>query len=356
MNTNVKVAIVSGPTGGHFFPALSIGDTLVERGIEIKFFVPKRKFIIGWLEKRGYEFSVIPTVKISKREVFFPFKLLFAILRCLLFLNRENYTAIVGTGSYTTFPFLLASLVLRKKIYLHEQNYIPGKITRFFSPFSYRTFLTFPSRNNLPKNKVIISGFPILREFKKKVPRNEILNKLSFEKDRKNIIVFGGSQSASFLNRLIVNNLNYFKRNAFQVIIIAGREKEIIEKIFLEKEIKGCVFDFYYNMNEFYSIADIVISRAGAGTISEINYWQIPSILIPYPYAGGHQFFNAEFISRKNACFLLGQKEEIVYNFPFYFEKFMENYEKIKTELKKIKLYDEGKIAEIISGDIYGKK
>ena len=356
MNTNVKVAIVSGPTGGHFFPALSIGDTLVERGIGVKFFVPKREFITGWLEKRGYEFSVIPVVKISKREVFFPFKLLFAILRCLLFLNRENYTAVVGTGSYTTFPFLLASLILRKKIYLHEQNYIPGKITRFFSPFSYRTFLTFPYKNNLPKRKVIISGFPILKEFKEYISRDEILKKLSLEKDRKNIIVFGGSQSASFLNRLIVNNLNYFKENNFQVIIISGREKEKIEKIFLEKEIKGCVFDFYYNMNELYSIADTVISRAGAGTISEINYWQIPSILIPYPYAGGHQFFNAEFISRKNACFLLKQKEEIIYNFPFYFEKFMENYEKIKTEMKKIKLYDEGEIVKIISGDIDEKK
>ncbi len=356
METNVKVAIVSGPTGGHFFPALSIGDTLVERGIEIKFFVPKREFIIEWLKKRRYEFSVIPAVKISKKEFFFPFKLLFTILRCLLFLNRENYVAIIGTGSYTTFSFLLASLILRKKIYLHEQNYIPGKITRFFSLFSYRTFLTFPNKNNLPKNKIIVSGFPILEEFKKKVPRNEILNKLSLEKDKKNIVVFGGSQSASFLNRLIINNLDYFKRNAFQVIIIAGREKKKIEKIFSEKEIKGCVFDFYYNMNELYSIADVIISRAGAGTVSEINYWQIPSILIPYPYAGGHQFFNAEFLRRKNACFLLKQKEEIIHNFPSYLKKFMENYEKIKTELKKIKLYDEGKIVETISRDIYGKK
>jgi len=274
METNVKVAIVSGPTGGHFFPALSIGDTLVERGIEVKFFIPKRKFIIEWLKKRGYEFSVIPTVKISKKEVFFPFKLLFTILRCLLFFNRENYAAVVGTGSYTTFSFLLACLILRKKIYLHEQNYIPGKVTRFFSPFSYRTFLTFPFRNNLPKKKVIISGFPILKEFKEKISRDEVLNKLSLKKDRKNIVIFGGSQGASFLNKVISNNLDYFKKNNFQVIIIAGREKEKIEKIFSEEGINGCVFDFYYNMNELYSIADIIISRAGAGTISEINYWQ----------------------------------------------------------------------------------
>jgi len=356
MKKNVKVAIVSGPTGGHFFPALSIGDALVEREIGVKFFIPERKFIIEWLKKRGYKFSIIPVVKLSKKDFFSPFKFLYTIFRCLLFLKRERYTAVVGTGSYTTFSFLLACLILRKKIYLHEQNYIPGKVTQFFSPFSYRTFLTFPSRNNLHGKKVVISGFPILKEFKEKVSRNKVLKKLSLEKNRKNIVIFGGSQSASFLNKVISSNFDYFKKNNFQIIIIAGREKKEIEKIFSEKGIKGCVFDFYYNMNELYSIADIIISRAGAGTISEINYWQIPAIVIPYPYAGGHQFFNAEFLSKKNACFLLKQKEDIIYNFPLYFEKFMENYETIKTELKKIKLFDDGEIADIISGDIYEKK
>ncbi len=109
-------------------------------------------------------------------------------------------------------------------------------------------------------------------------------------------------------------------------------------------------------MNELYSIADIVISRAGAGTISELTYWKIPSILIPYPFAGGHQLFNAKFLQEKGACFLLPQNEEIVYNFSIYFEKFLENYNKIKKALEEVKIYDDGKIVNIITGALNEKK
>ncbi|HRR96448.1 MAG TPA: glycosyltransferase [Candidatus Ratteibacteria bacterium] len=357
-NKEKKIAIVSGPTGGHFFPALSIGDSLIEKGIKVKFFVPERGFIINWLNKRNYNFSIIPEVKISKKNVFIvPFKFLYNVLKCFIFIQKENFVAIVGTGSYTTFPFLVAGKILRKDIYLHEQNYIPGKVTKFFSILSRRTFLTFPYRNKLPEKKVVVTGFPLLKEFKIHISKEEIIENFFLDKNKKVIVVFGGSQSASFLNKLITSNIDYFvKKNDFHIIIIAGKEKVKVEEIFFKKKVSGIVFDFYYNMNELYSIADIVISRAGAGTISELTYWKIPSILIPYPFAGGHQFFNAMFLQEKDACFLIPQREEIVYNFPLYFEKFLGNYEKIKKALEKVKIYDDGKIVNIITGALNEKK
>jgi len=357
-NKEKKIAIVSGPTGGHFFPALSIGDSLIERGIKVKFFVPEREFVINWLNKRNYNFSIIPEVKISKKNAFIvPFQFLYSIFKCLILIQNGNFIAIVGTGSYTTFPFLVAGKILRKNIYLHEQNYIPGKVTKVFSIFSEKTFLTFPYVNKLPEKKVVVTGFPLLKEFKIHISKEEIIEKFFLDKDKKVIVVFGGSQSAYFLNKLITFNIDYLvcKKN-FQIIIIAGREKTKIEEVFLKKEGKGIVFDFYYNMNELYSIADIVISRAGAGTISELTYWKIPSILIPYPFAGGHQLFNAKFLQEKGACFLLPQNEEIVYNFSIYFEKFLENYNKIKKALEEVKIYDDGKIVNIITGALNEKK
>jgi len=348
-----KIAIVSGPTGGHFFPALSIGDSLIKKGIEVKFFIPEREFIINWLNKRNYDFSIIPVVKLSKKEILFPFKFLYTVLKCMKFLKEDNFIAVIATGSYTTFPFLVSSKILNKNIYLHEQNYIPGKVTKLFSFFSKRIFLTFPYKNKLQKRKVFVSGFPLIDDFKKKIPKEFLFKKFSLNNNKKVIVVFGGSQASSFINQLIIYNIDYLKN--FQIIIIAGKEKQKIENILFEKQIRGVVFDFYYNMNELYSIADIVISRSGGGTIAEITYWKIPSILIPYPFAGGHQFLNAKFLQEKGACFILSQKEEVIYNFPSYFKKFLKNYDKIKNSLNNLKLYDDGKIVDIILNDIREK-
>lgn len=352
----IKVAIVSGPTGGHFFPALSIGDKLRENGIYVKFFIPERKFLIEWLKRKNHSFSIIPSVKFSRKEILFPFKFAHIVLKCMLFIKRENYSALLGTGSYTTFPFLVAGKILNKRIYLHEQNYIPGKVTKILSFFSDRVFLTFPHKNKLPGRKILFCGFPLIDDFKRRVEREKILRKISLKENRRNIVVFGGSQSASFLNKLIIENIDYFKHGGFQIIIIAGKEKEKMENIFSREGVNGKVFDFYFDMNELYSIADVIISRAGAGTVAELTYWKIPGILVPYPFAGGHQFFNAKFLERKGGCFLFLQKEENVKKFPLFFEKFMKNYDSIKKALEKIDLSDNGKIVDFILGDLNEKR
>ncbi len=344
----MKIIIITGPTGGHFFPGLAIGEKL-RKHFDIKFFVPEREFIIKHLEFKNFKYRIIPSVRIAKKNFYFSiFKFLYLMgVSTILFL-KEKPSLIIGTGSYVCVPFILGARILNKKIIIHEQNYLPGKTTKILSPFVNFVFLTFPEYNKLPRRKCIVTGFPLISDFYKIYSREEIIKTLGLE-NKKTILVIGGSQGAEFLNNLIVNNIEYFKNKNFQIIHVAGKGKESLEKIFFENKISGKVYDFFYEMNKLYSIADYVICRAGAGTIVEIVEKEIPAFLIPYPYAGGHQKKNAEYL-KKNGCAFFAEEKEIIKDKKFVemFEKFLKEYEIIKGNLKKIKLSDKGKIEEIV--------
>lgn len=343
----MKIIIITGPTGGHFFPGVAIGERL-RHYFEIKFFVPEREYIVKHLEKRNFTFRFIPSVRITKKNfVFSIFKLFYLIVFSIFLFVKEKPKIIIGTGSYVCVPFIIGGKFLCKKMIIHEQNYTPGKTTKILSPFVNFIFLTFPNKNKLPSKKCIITGFPLISEYKESFSREEIRKTLGLE-NMKTILVLGGSQGASFINMLIVNNLEYFKKKEFQIIIIAGRDKNFVEKAFIEKKIKGKVYDFFYEMNKLYSVVDYVICRAGAGTIVEIVEKEIPSFLIPYPYAGGHQIKNAEYLSKIGCAFFVEESQIKSSNFVVLFEKFLNESFNIKESLKKIKLSDKGKIEEII--------
>ncbi|HOK56335.1 MAG TPA: UDP-N-acetylglucosamine--N-acetylmuramyl-(pentapeptide) pyrophosphoryl-undecaprenol N-acetylglucosamine transferase [bacterium] len=342
-----KAIIITGPTGGHFFPGLAIGERLKDK-FEIKFFVPKREYIVKHLEKRNFTFRFIPTARITKKNfIFSTFKIFYLIIFSIILFLKEKPRIIIGTGSYVCVPFIIGGRILCKKIIIHEQNYIPGKTTKILSPFVNFILLTFPYKNKLPSKKCIITGFPLISEYRENYRKEKIREIYGLE-NIKTILILGGSQGASFINRLIINNLSYFKKKGFQLVHIAGKEKDFVEKKFFENNIKGKVYDFFYEMNKLYSAVDYVICRAGAGTLVEIVEKEIPAFLIPYPYAGGHQVRNAEYLSKVGCAFFAEEKYIETGNFVDLFEKFLQESYKLKENLKKIKLSDNGKIEEII--------
>ncbi|MCM8785090.1 MAG: UDP-N-acetylglucosamine--N-acetylmuramyl-(pentapeptide) pyrophosphoryl-undecaprenol N-acetylglucosamine transferase [Candidatus Omnitrophica bacterium] len=343
----MKVIIITGPTGGHFFPGLAIGESL-KNYFEIKFFVPEREYIINHLKKRNFQFIVIPSVKITKKNFIFSiFRFFFLIIFSIFLFLKEKPRIIIGTGSYVCVPFIIGSKILCKKIIIHEQNYIPSKTTKILSPFADFIFLTFPYRNRLPFRKCVITGFPLISDFKKNFLKEEIQKELGLE-NSKTLLLLGGSQGAYFINKLVVDNLDYFKEKKFQIIIIAGKDKDFVESKFKEKKIKGKVYDFFYEMNKLYTLADYVICRAGAGTIVEIVEKKIPAFLIPYPYAGGHQIKNALYLKRIGCGFFVEEREINSKNFTFLFEEFLKESFNIKENLKKIRLSDKGDIEKFI--------
>ncbi len=351
-----KVAVVTGPTGGHFFPGLAMGEGLAEKGkIEVYFFVPRRRYLADWLEKKGFGYNFIPEVRLTFRNFLFPVKFLHAFFRACLFLSAGRFDCVVITGSYATVPFLAAARFFRARIFVHEQNYLPGRVTKISARIADRIALSFSSYSGLPEKKCVVSGFPVMSDFMRRFPRAGVLDEFGFSAGNKTVLVLGGSQGALFINELIIRNLEFLKGKNVQFLHLAGRGKDVLAGEYGKHGVPARVYDFYYDMAKLYSVADLVICRAGAGTLAEISGWNLPAIVVPYPYAGGHQKYNALYFEERGGCKMLEQNMESIKAFPAVFEKAIKELDVMKQNMKKASIADSrggnvDRILELLDG------
>ncbi len=200
-------------------------------------------------------------------------------------IRRYKPSLVVGFGSFHSFPILAAAVILRKPIILYESNIIMGKVNRFFHPFSLLAASQFP----LHEKTCVVTPFHIAE------------NNTETGKTKFTLLVFGGSQGARQINTAFADAALQLKEkgNVFHVIHLTGNEKER-DKIALfydTHHISHEVKAFEENMPLLYARADIAVCRAGAITISELIHFDLPSVLIPYPYSkDGHQEKNAAFL------------------------------------------------------------
>ena len=337
----LKVAIVTGPTGGHFFPGLAIGEGLVETGqVTAVFFVPRRKYLTVWLERKGFRHHFIPEVRLSMKNVLFPFKFLYAFFRACLFLSGGKFEGVVITGSYATVPFLLSAKLYGVRIFVHEQNFLPGKVTKLSALIADCIALTFPCYSGLPKKRCVVTGFPIISDFRQKYQRDEILGEFGLRPENITALVLGGSQGAVFLNEMITCNLGFLKDRKIQFLHLAGKDKDRVAAGYAVSGVAAKVFDFFFDMAKLYSAADIVICRAGAGTLAEVSDRQLPAIVIPYPHAGGHQKYNASYFAERKSCKMVEQSMENLRKFPSLFAEALEELQELKENMSRVSISD----------------
>jgi UDP-N-acetylglucosamine--N-acetylmuramyl-(pentapeptide) pyrophosphoryl-undecaprenol N-acetylglucosamine transferase len=212
---------------------------------------------------------------------------------------------VIGFGGYISGPILLLASLSKTKTIIHEQNIYPGKTNRILARFVDKVAVTFPETKkylNRYESKIIISGIPLRKEFKRE----------SIKRDIFSVLIVGGSQGASALNRLVpeaAGLINSERKKEFEVIHISGhRDRDEVIKAYRDKDIKSEVFSFTDEIPKFYNACDFVISRAGAATVSELLFLGKPSILIPYPYAGGHQRLNAAVLRDRGIAVLLEEE------------------------------------------------
>ncbi|MCM8822985.1 MAG: UDP-N-acetylglucosamine--N-acetylmuramyl-(pentapeptide) pyrophosphoryl-undecaprenol N-acetylglucosamine transferase [Candidatus Omnitrophica bacterium] len=290
-----KILIVVGSTGGHYFPGITLGENIRDQGSDIDVvFAGERKIrnLEIW-EKQGLNFVSLEVVKRPGKKILFPFILLqatFALVKNALFISRMKPNLVVGMGSYTSVFVGMAALLMRKPFIVHEQNLVPGLANRVLNFFGAPAAITFKETARFLKN-TIHTGLPLRKEMLLANSRPEDFGLLS---NRKTVLVLGGSQGASFINNLVISSIPLLKKNHYQFIHIAGKlDYERIKSHYKKEGINGLVLDFSFQMPALMSFADFAIARAGAGTLAELSFRGIPSILIPYRYAGGHQNHNA---------------------------------------------------------------
>ena len=327
LDKKIKVILCGGGTGGHIFPMISIADEIKKRNLknEILFvgssdrmemeIVPKYNYpIIGlWIsgiKRSSFLLNILFLgIPFLIKNFLLPFKIFYSMVKSIYILIKYKPDYVIGFGGYSSGPFLLISSILNFKTAIQEQNSFPGYTNRLLSK---RVKLIFVAYNNLEKffdkNTVLNLGNPI-RKYSKNISQDPF-NYFNLDRDKKTILVLGGSLGAKSINEGILNNLSIIRESSFQVLWQTGDYyyDHILSKNIEEKNL--VVKSFIKRMDLAYQVADIIISRAGAIAISELSYISKPLILIPSPnVVDDHQRKNANEIFRNGGCLLVEDKD-----------------------------------------------
>jgi len=311
----VKILVVTGSSGGHIFPALGFLDTLASRHKDIEaLLVLPRKSIISQIK---YKVSYI---SISSIKSSLDFKNFIALLRFLkgawesiIILLKFRPDVVVGFGSLACVPMVMFARFLGAKVLIHEQNVIPGRANRMLVRFVDKIALSFAETRSYFKNyerKITLTGNPIRAELTR-IDRQKALDFFGFYNDRFTILVTGGSQASRRINLGFLKAVSAMPdKSIFQVIHLAGNsDVDLLAKAYKDLNIDARLFNFLGPMHYAYSASDLVVSRGGATTISEIMFFRMPAVIIPYPYAYKHQAANADVLKNMGAGIIIGDDE-----------------------------------------------
>lgn len=307
------ILIIGGGTGGHLFPAIATLEEFQKKGISSSLLTDDRciKYLKDEKDLRYYVIKA-PRNKGFLGKILYPIFLILAFAKSFILLKKLKPKLIIGFGGYVSYPTLLVASLIGVKFMLHEQNCFLGRVNRFFAKKSQMLCLAFKDTLNIDssidKDKIIIAGNPV-----RSAIRNNI--KKSKNKDAFRILITGGSQGARFLSEALPEAMNLvvkrFPKMKFD-IIQQSRPEDIgdIKSAYSFLKIDATISDFFYNMDKLLSDTDLLVGRAGASTIAEIISAEIPSILVPYPYASQkHQHFNAEMIEKNGGGYMIDQDD-----------------------------------------------
>jgi len=316
MDKQYIVLIAGGGTGGHLYPAIAIGESMQAKYPNIKVHYLGSKFGIEAtvLPIKALPHTLLPirglqrgiSLQSFSRNVLLPWRMYHSMRIAKNIIKQLKPDIIVGTGGYASAIPLKIAVKMNIPIVLQEQNSRPGITTTYFAKEAKRICIAFKAAKDELSGDTILTGNPI---------RANILNGdrnkggLSFDlnPNQKTIFLFGGSQGSAFLNRIMNECISMFGSEKIQILWQTGQNQYEQFKHLDSSIIK--VRSFIHNMPEAYAISDLIISRAGALTLSEITACGKPSILVPFPHsAGDHQTKNAESIVQAKAALLLPEK------------------------------------------------
>jgi len=355
----MKMIISAGGTGGHIYPALAIIKKFEQKdkNFEVKYIGTHNRMETKIIPDNNIPYEPLKIYGFSKTEILRDFKNLGYIIKsyykCIELMKEFNPDVVVGVGGYVTLPVIMAAKKLNIKTVIHEQNSIPGKTNKFLSRGVDKVFLSFKESEKFFDASVncVYTGNPSGDNVKNLKPMDK--TSLGFNKDKKLIIVTSGSLGSSGLNEKLIEFLKLSKKEDYEILFITGKgnyEKFVKENKFSDN-IK--IVPYLDNLSSLFKSSDLIISRAGAGTISEILMANIPSILIPSPnVANNHQYYNALDLDKNKLSIMI---EENNLTGKMLYEKVGEllndnskEYKELKNNLKKYKninssdiIYDE---------------
>ena len=323
----MKILFAAGGTGGHINPALAVAQEIKKRypDIQILFVGTKDKMEATLVPKAGFDFR---TIDISGfQRSFAPSDIIYNLrtLKKLLFVTRQckkiiadfNPDAAVGFGGYVSGPVIRTAHKMGVKTAIHEQNAFPGKTNIALSAYVDKVMLTAgEAEKHLKCNSTpIVTGLPVREEIltqEKRIAREE----LGISHDKTVVLSTGGSLGAESVNKVMCEVIKHFSSQDIVFVHGYGQNGKWVPEKLREYGIDTdnnknlIVKEYIYDMAKYMASADLVISRAGASSLAEIQALGKASFLIPYPYAAeNHQYHNAMAMVNKNAAMICEQKE-----------------------------------------------
>jgi UDP-N-acetylglucosamine--N-acetylmuramyl-(pentapeptide) pyrophosphoryl-undecaprenol N-acetylglucosamine transferase len=318
-----KFIISGGGTGGHIFPALSIADSLSARypGCDILFVGAEGKMEMEKVPASGYHITGLPVAGFHRGEIwrnimFLP-KLVRSLMKARKVVKEFSPDVVVGVGGYASGPVLFEAKKLGIPTVLQEQNSFAGVTNKLLGKRADKICVAYDKMEHFfPANKIVFTGNPVRQELQiLEHSSEEAYNYFGLNSNSPVILVIGGSLGARTINQSVLAGLGNIKQSDVQVIWQTGKYyyKDIKARMDADPVPNLRLMEFISRMDLAYAAADIVISRAGAGTISELCLVGKPSVLVPSPnVAEDHQTRNAMSLVEKDAAVLVKDSESVV--------------------------------------------
>jgi UDP-N-acetylglucosamine--N-acetylmuramyl-(pentapeptide) pyrophosphoryl-undecaprenol N-acetylglucosamine transferase len=339
----LKFILSGGGTGGHIYPAVAIANELKSRfpDAEFLFVGAKDKMEMQKVPQAGYKIEGLWIAglqrKLTLQNAMFPFKLMDSLLKSRSIIKKFNPDVVIGTGGFASGPLLQMANMLNIPTVIQEQNSYPGITNKLLSKKANRICVAYENLERFfPNEKMILTGNPVRQDLIDiESKRAEALQYFNLDANKKTVLVLGGSLGARRINQLIEKELNNFNSQNVQVIWQCG--KLYFEEYTKYNSNKVQVLAFIDRMDLVYAAADIVISRAGASSVSELCIVGKPVIFIPSPnVAEDHQTKNAQSIVDKKGAIMI-KESELDDQFSLVFEALIKDLGKQEQLSKNIK-------------------
>ncbi|WP_026452569.1 undecaprenyldiphospho-muramoylpentapeptide beta-N-acetylglucosaminyltransferase [Aequorivita capsosiphonis] len=310
-----KFIISGGGTGGHIYPAIAIANELKSRFADAEFLfvgaqdrmemerVPQAGYKIKGLWISGLQRSL------SLQNLAFPLKLVSSLSKSQRILRQFKPDVAIGTGGYASAPLLRMAAMRNIPCLIQEQNSHAGITNKWLSGKVQKICVAYEGMGAFfPSEKIKLTGNPVRQDLLTTISKEEAISFFNLKKEKKTLLVLGGSLGARRINELIEKSLPFFAKHKLQVIWQCGKFYEETYKNKGSETVQ--IHAFLNRMDMAYAAADFIISRAGALSVSELCLVGKPVVFIPSPnVAEDHQTKNATAISEKNAALLISESE-----------------------------------------------
>lgn len=349
----MRVIISAGGTGGHIYPALAIVNKIKQKepNSEFLYIGTHDRMEKDIVPKHGIPFETIEIYGFNRKHLLKNIKTISCLIKskskCKKLIKDFNPDIVIGVGGYVTVPVISTAKKLGYKTFIHEQNSIPGKANMYLSNYADLIGVSFKSsENSFPKEKVLFCGNPCSEDALSITKASK--EEFNLKENKKLVLFVMGSLGASLVNDFLIKTMSLFNNKDYEILYVTGKnDYEKISKIKFPSNVK--VVPYIDKMTRIMKRTDIMVTRAGASTLSEIIALEIPSIIIPSPYVpNNHQFKNAMDLVNKNAAVMIEEKDLkgdiIVRNI----DKLIKDENKIKTIKNNLKSMQVNNSATII--------